>query len=30
VVVYWYDENLNTIFITSVFHTKRDPDKFDR
>jgi len=29
VVVYWYDENLHTVFITSIFHTKRNPKKFE-
>jgi mRNA-degrading endonuclease RelE of RelBE toxin-antitoxin system len=28
-LVYWNDENLNTIFVTSVFHTKRNPEKFE-
>jgi hypothetical protein len=28
VIVYWCDESLNTIFITSIFHTKRNPGKF--
>jgi plasmid stabilization system protein ParE len=26
VIVYWYDGHLDTVFITSVFHTKRKPD----
>jgi len=28
VIVFWYDEKLSTVFITSVFHTKRNPDGF--
>ena len=28
VIVYWFDEKLNTIFVTSIFHTKRDAKKF--
>jgi plasmid stabilization system protein ParE len=27
IIVYWYDENLNTIFVTSIFHTKRNPER---
>jgi mRNA-degrading endonuclease RelE of RelBE toxin-antitoxin system len=30
VIVYWFDENLDTIFVTSIFHTKRDPKKFEK
>jgi plasmid stabilization system protein ParE len=26
VLVYWYDEILDTVFVTSVFHTKRNPE----
>jgi len=29
VIVYWFDEKLDTIFVTSIFHTKRDPKKFE-
>ncbi|WP_295717183.1 type II toxin-antitoxin system RelE/ParE family toxin [Mucilaginibacter sp.] len=29
IIVYWYDEQLSTIFITSIFHTKRDPERFE-
>jgi len=25
VVIYWYDESLDMIFVTSIFHTKRKP-----
>ncbi len=25
VIVYWYDENLITIFVVSIFHTSREP-----
>lgn len=25
VIVYWFDDNLNTIFIVSIFHTSREP-----
>jgi hypothetical protein len=28
IMVYWYDENLDTIFVTSIFHTKRNPERF--
>ena len=28
VVVYWFDQNLDTIFIDSIFHTKRNPESF--
>jgi len=27
VIVYWYDEKLDTVFVASVFHTKRNPDR---
>ncbi|MHB8205887.1 type II toxin-antitoxin system RelE/ParE family toxin [Mucilaginibacter sp.] len=27
VVIYWYDEDLDTIF-PSIFHTKRNPESF--
>jgi len=27
VIVYWYDEKLSTVFVTSVFHTKRNPER---
>jgi hypothetical protein len=29
IIVYWFDENLNTVFITSIFHTKRNPKGFE-
>lgn len=29
VIVYWFDENIDTIFVTSVFHTSRNPKKFE-
>jgi len=29
VIIYWHDEHLNTVFVTSIFHTKRNPDKFE-
>lgn len=29
IVIYWYDDNLNTIFVTSIFHKKRNPGKFN-
>ena len=25
VVIYWYDEKIDVIFVTSIFHTKRKP-----
>lgn len=25
VIIFWFDENLNTVFVTSIFHTKRNP-----
>ncbi|SEN71477.1 ParE toxin of type II toxin-antitoxin system, parDE [bacterium A37T11] len=25
VLIYWYDDNLGNVYITSVFHTKRKP-----
>jgi plasmid stabilization system protein ParE len=28
ILVYWFDEQLNTVFIISVFHTKRKPEEF--
>jgi len=28
IIVYWYDENLNTVFVVSIFHTKRNPEEF--
>ncbi|MFI5159782.1 MAG: type II toxin-antitoxin system RelE/ParE family toxin [Sphingobacteriales bacterium] len=28
VIVYWFDESLDIVFVTSIFHTKRDADKF--
>jgi len=28
IVIYWFDVNLDAVFVTSVFHTKRNPDKF--
>lgn len=30
IVVYWYDNKLNTIFVVSIFHTKRNPGEFVR
>jgi plasmid stabilization system protein ParE len=29
IIVYWYDKNLETIFVTSIFHTKRNPESFE-
>ncbi|MDR3696036.1 type II toxin-antitoxin system RelE/ParE family toxin [Mucilaginibacter sp.] len=29
IIVYWFDENLNTVFVTSIFHTKRNPKGFE-
>ena len=29
IVVYWFDENLKTVFVTSIFHTNRNPEKFE-
>jgi len=29
IIVYWFDENLKTVFVTSIFHTKRNPDEFE-
>lgn len=29
VIVYWLDEKLDTIFVTSIFHTRRNPEKFE-
>jgi plasmid stabilization system protein ParE len=29
VIVYWFDEKLDTVFVTSIFHTKRDSKKFE-
>lgn len=29
VIVYWYDKKLDIIFVTSVFHTKRNSKKFE-
>ena len=29
IVVYWFDANLNTLYITSIFHTKRNPKGFE-
>ncbi|MDB4904843.1 MAG: plasmid stabilization system [Mucilaginibacter sp.] len=29
IIVYWFDEHLNTIFVTSIFHTKRNPERFE-
>ncbi|RYE21079.1 MAG: type II toxin-antitoxin system RelE/ParE family toxin [Sphingobacteriaceae bacterium] len=26
IVIYWFDQKLNTVFITSIFHTKRNPE----
>ncbi|GAB2978863.1 hypothetical protein GCM10027049_13090 [Mucilaginibacter puniceus] len=26
IIIYWYDENLTTVFVTSIFHTKRNPE----
>lgn len=25
VIVYWFDEGLNTVFVLSIFHTSREP-----
>ena len=27
IIIYWYDENLDTVFVTSVFHSKRKPKR---
>jgi plasmid stabilization system protein ParE len=27
-IVFWVDERLETVFVTSVFHTSRKPKKF--
>lgn len=29
IVIYWIDLNLSTITVVSVFHTKRNPTKFE-
>jgi len=29
IVVYWHDKSLDSVFITSVFYTKRNPEKFE-
>ncbi|SDF60136.1 hypothetical protein SAMN05216464_12153 [Mucilaginibacter pineti] len=29
VIVYWYDSHLDTVFVTSIFHTKRNPEGFE-
>lgn len=28
IIIYWVDENLKTIFIDAVFHSKRKPKKY--
>jgi len=28
VIVFWFDEKLNTVFVSSVFNTHRDPKEF--
>ena len=28
-IVYWYEEKLDTVFVTSIFNTKRNPEKFE-
>jgi hypothetical protein len=28
IIVYWFDQNLDTVFIASIFHTKRNPEGF--
>lgn len=30
VIVYWFDETLDIVFVTSIFHTKRNPNKFEK
>jgi plasmid stabilization system protein ParE len=27
-IVYWFEERTDTVYITSVFHTKRNPEPF--
>jgi plasmid stabilization system protein ParE len=29
IIVYWLDVHLDTLFITSIFHTKRNPKVFE-
>ncbi|HAL82546.1 MAG TPA: hypothetical protein DCO83_10175 [Mucilaginibacter sp.] len=29
IIIYRYDEQLKTVFVTSIFHTKRNPRKFE-
>jgi plasmid stabilization system protein ParE len=29
VIVYWHDGQLDVVFITSIFYTKRDPNIFE-
>lgn len=29
IIVYWYDDLMNTAFIISIFHTKRNPEEFE-
>ena len=29
VIVYWVDETLKTVFVVSIFHTSRNPKKFE-
>ena len=28
-ISYWIDENLKTVFVLSIFHTSRNPNKFE-
>lgn len=29
IIIYWFDAQLDTLFITSIFHTKRNPKVFE-
>lgn len=27
IIIYWYDARINTVFVVSIFHTNRNPEK---
>ena len=29
VIVHWYNEKIDTVIVTSIFHTKRNPKQFE-
>ena len=29
IIVYWFEPDLNTVYITSIFHTKQNPKGFE-